>query len=633
MAKIPIVLSLFALVLIMAGSPRAAEPPMLAAEVADGRLPPLSERLPAAPRRDLPARADWTPGRYGGTLKTLTRGGRDARDLVVLGYARLMAWSVDADGRYALVPDILERVAIEDGRVFTLHLRPGHRWSDGAPFTSEDVRFWWEDVANDPALSPAGPPAEMLAGGAPPRVTVLDETRVRFAWDRANPRFLPALAATSPLFIYRPAHYLRPFHARYADAATLDRAAQDEGLGDWAALFQRRDRPFLFDNPARPTLQPWVNTSAPPAERYVAVRNPYFHRVDATGRQLPYIDRVVLARTQAKLIPAQAAAGESDLQARGLSLRDFTLLKEAEARGGIQVSLWPIGRGTQLALYPNLNAADPVWRALMREADFRRALSIAIDRDELNRVVYQGTAQPGANTLLPDSPLAKPAYREAWARHDPAAANRLLDGLGLRARGPDGIRRLNDGRPLALVVGTGDTDPAEVDLLELIAAQWRAVGIETLVRPTSRQAFRQRVQSGETVMSLFYGLANGLATADMSPAELAPTSDRQNNWPAWGRYSATNGRSGTPVDTPEVIRLLDLFERWGSASDAAARRAAWDEMLVIHADQVFTIGLVGQVLQPIVRNARLRNLPDRAYYLYEPGAYVGLHRPDTFWFE
>ena len=604
------------------------EPEVLRFDLATGALAPMAERLPAEPRRDLPEREDWKEGRYGGSLRLLSRAGRDARDLVLLGYARLVVWNED----FELVPDILRSVEVVDGRIFTLTLRAGHRWSDGTPFTTADFRFWWAEVANNRALSPRGLPRELLAGGEPPVFEMLDETTVRFSWAVPNPLFLPALAAASPLFIYRPAHYLKQFHASHADVAELTAQAEAIGLQSWAELFKRRDRPFRFDNPERPTLQPWVNTVAPPAERFVARRNPYFHRVDAAGRQLPYIDEVILTPTQPRLVPVRAAAGDSDLQARGLSFADAPALKEAEGRGQIKLRLWPIGRGAQLALYPNMNAVSPGWRQVMRDVRFRRALSLAINREELNQVLYKGTALPGANSLLPGSPLYRESDREAWAAYDPDQANALLDDLGMRARAGDDIRFLPDRRRAELVIETADSDPAEIDALEVITEQWRKIGIEVLVRSQGRQAARQRVRSGATVMSLFYGLTNGLATAAMSPAELAPTSDRQNNWPLWGLHHQSNGTAGEPPALPEVQELLGLYEAWASGPDPAAREKIWRRMLQIHADQVFTIGLLGAVRQPVVVNARLRNLPEEAVYLYDPGAYFGRYRTDTLWF-
>ncbi|MEQ8326922.1 MAG: ABC transporter substrate-binding protein [Parvibaculum sp.] len=611
-----------------AKSPTAPEPPGLRLDLAAGDLPSLAERLPIEPRRDLPARDGWQEGRYGGSLTMLARGGRDARDLVLFGYARLVAW----DDKLNLVPDILESFKVEDLRSFTLTLREGHRWSDGQPFTTEDIRFWWEDVANNPELSPRGLPPELLADGQPPKVEFFGPTKVRFAWPAPNPHFLPALAAAAPLFIYRPAHYLKQFHAGYINEEALQRRAEAIGLRSWAELFQRKDRMFRFDNPELPSLQPWVNTSMPPVERFVARRNPYFHRVDAAGRQLPYIDEVILTRTEPRLIPVKAAAGEAGLQARGLSFQDAAALKQAEKEGRIKLHLWPIARGAQMALYPNLNAAGPGWRDALREVRFRRALSIAIDRDELNKVLYQGTALPGANTLLPGSPLYKEDYRRAWATYDPGRANKLLDEMGMTWTGTDGVRHLPDGRRAEMVIEAGDADPTETDALEIIKAQWAKIGIAVVVRSQARQAARQRIGSGATVMSVFYGLANGLATAEMSPAELAPTSENQNNWPLWGLHFETGGKAGEAPALPAARKLLALYQAWSLADDVVRKRALWQQMLEIHAEQVFSIGLLGNVRQPVAADPKLRNLPDEADYMYNPGAYFGRYRMDTLWF-
>src|SRR5262249_50202224 len=157
------------------------------------------------------------------------------------------------------------------------------------------------------------------------------------------------------------------------------------------------------------------------------------------GHQLPYLDRVVYSIASSKIIPAKTGAGESDLQARYLSFDDYTFLKAGEATSGYKVLLWRAGPGSQLALYPNLNVDDPVWRGLVRDVRFRRALSLAIDRHEINQVIYFGLALEGQNTVLPESPLYRPEYRAASAGYDIDEANRLLDLVGLK-RGSDGIR-------------------------------------------------------------------------------------------------------------------------------------------------------------------------------------------------
>ena len=394
---------------------------------------------------------------------------KDVRLMVVYGYARLVGYERD----YRLAPDIVEDLEVEEGRIFTLRLRPGHRWSDGRPFTSEDFRYYWEDIATNATLAPFGPPRAYLVEGEPPRFEVLDEHTVRYAWPRPNPFFLPALAGARPETLYAPAHYLQAFHARYADEDALNEQAREEGKRNWAAVHTSRFRPYKNTNPDLPTLQPWVNTTAPPSQRFVFVRNPWFHRTDTNGRQLPYIDRVVINISDGKLIPAKTGAGESDLQARHLTFNDYTFLKQSEKRNAKQVRLWETTRGAHVALYPNLNVADPGWRALMHDARFRRALSLAIDRHEINQVIYFGLATEGNDTVHEKGPLYEQDYRTRWARFDLDAANALLDEIGLLERNAEGIRLMPDGRPLEIIVETAGEDTEQTDVLELVGWTWK----------------------------------------------------------------------------------------------------------------------------------------------------------------
>ncbi len=567
-------------------------------------------------------------GRPGGDLRMLIGRARDTRLLQVYGNARLVAY--DRDLR--LVPDILRSFEVEDGRVFTFKLRKGHRWSDGHPFTTEDLRFWWEDVALDPKLSPVGPPVRMTVDGEPPRVEVVDELTIRYSWSRPNPFFLPMNAAATPEFVYAPKHYLARFHAKYADRAELERLVKETRSRDWAQLFRRKERMSEFDNPELPTLQPWMLTTAPPAERFVAVRNPYFHRVDAAGQQLPYLDRLVLEVVDSKLIPIKTGAGETDLQARHLYFKDYTFLKESESRSGLRILLWREARGAHLALYPNLNANDPIWRALFRDRRFRLALSLGLDREAISQYLYFGLATPANNTVLPDSPLYSETIGRACLGHDPKEANRLLDELGLRERTKDGLRKLPDGRPLELVVETAGEDSEQIDLLELVRDDWSKLGFKIHSKPSEREVLRNRIFSGDALMTIWFGNENGLVTADMAPWEFAPTSQAdQPHWPKWGQHFETKGQAGEPPDIPEAARLLELYHAWRMAPDTAARTAIWSEMLELYAKDCWTIGTVANVLQPVAVRKGLRNVPEEAVWNWEPHAQFGIYRPDTFW--
>jgi peptide/nickel transport system substrate-binding protein len=568
-------------------------------------------------------------GKRGGTLRSLVGRARDTRLFFVFGHARLVGYDLALN----LGPDILESYEVEEGRVFTLRLRRGHRWSDGAPFTSEDFRFWWEDVANNPAVQPSGPEVQLLAGGEAPKVEILDELTVRYSWSRPNPLFLPALAATTSVEIYRPAHYLKQFHERYADPATLERLVKETKSRDWAQLFLRRDRHEQFDNPEMPTLQPWRPTTAPPAQRFEAVRNEHYHRVDSNGVQLPYLDRFILEVADPKLIPIKTGAGETDLQFRHLFFKDYTFLKDSQNRSGLRPLLWPEGRGAHLALFPNLNASDPVWRGLFRDRRFREALSLAIDRELLIQFLYVGLAQPSNNSVIPQSPLYREEFGQRCTAFDPDRANALLDELGLDKRDARGIRLLPDGRRLEFTVETPGEDTEQVDVLELVRDQWADAGIVIHAKPSDRETLRNRVFAGEALMTIFYGIDNGMPTATMPPRDFAPTSQAdQPQWPKWGQHYETKGAAGEPPDLPEAQRLLELFGEWQTTFAPERQAAIWQEMLDLYTSQCFTLGLMQEVRQPLAMRDKLRNLPAEAVFNWEPQGQIGLYRPDTFFY-
>ena len=216
MKPVVIILALLATVLPARADPHL-ETPYFEASVAAGRLPPVDKRLPDVPRVvDLKA-MNRLPGQPGGTWRMLMSNQRDLRMMTVYSYARLVVF----DEKLTITPDILQSLDNHDDTVFTLHLRPGHKWSDGQPFTAEDFRYYWEDVALNRKLSPAGPSAALLVDGKLPHFEVLDPQTVRFTWAAPNPGFLPALAAAQPLFTFMPAHYLKQFHPRYADKTAL----------------------------------------------------------------------------------------------------------------------------------------------------------------------------------------------------------------------------------------------------------------------------------------------------------------------------------------------------------------------------------------------------------------------------
>ena len=606
-----------------------SEAPSLAKKVAAGKLPPVEDRLPFNPRKLNFKNLGLKIGKYGGSIRMLMARAKDARQMSVYGYSRLVGYHPKT---FELEADILESFEVEEGRRFTFELRRGHRWSDGQPLTSEDFRYWWEDVANNKALSPVGPPKIMTINGELPIFEVINRYKFRYTWKRPNPDFLPRLASASPLYIYRPAHYMRQFHEKYTDRDILKKTVKKSKQRNWAALHNKMDNLYRNDNVNLPVLQPWVSISKPSASRLIFKRNPFFHRVDPEGKQLPYADSFIFTIANNKLIPAKTGTGEVDLQARYLRFDDYTFLKKGEERSPYSTRLWKTAKGAHLALFPNLNVNNPILRKLIRDVRFRRALSLGVHRHEINQVIYYGLAIGGNNSVLPESPLYRPTYRNKWANFDLQKANQLLDEIGLVQRDSSGIRLMPDGSPLHLIIETAGESTEQTDVLELVRDSWLKIGIKIFSKPSQRNVFRNRIFSGETAMSIWSGVENGLITADSSPAEFVPTSQQSLQWPKWGQYHETNGKAGEKPTGEHVIHLLELYQRWKNTAAQKEKSKIWQKILEIHSDQIYSIGLVAAVLQPVVVSSQLKNVPLSAIYNWNPGAHFGIYKPDTFWF-
>jgi len=604
--------------------PAMRETPSLMDRVKSGALPPVDKRIPQQPRIIEQFAGGDGPGKHGGQLNMLISASRDTRLMTVYTYTRLIVY----DDKFQLHADILESYEVKEGREFTLRLRAGHKWSDGHPFTTEDFRFFWEDVANNSDLSPSGPSVELLVDGQPPEVEIIDERTIRYSWAKPNPHFIESQARAAPLFLFRPAHYLKTLHGKYTPEEDILKLYKGSR---WANVFKRQDAMYGNSNVDMPTLNPWVLTTVPPSQRFIFARNPYFHRIDQKGQQLPYIDDVILNVAAAKLIPAKAGLGEADLQSRYLGMRDYTFLRKSAKQSGVRVYLWESGSCSQLALYPNLNARDEEWRKLMRDVRFRRALSLAIDREDLNESVYLGLAKPSNNTIMERSALFKPEYATKWANYDLKQANYLLDEIGLNKRNDEGTRLLPNGRSATIVVEHSSEETEDADDLQLIGEFWKRVGIKMLTKPQTSDNFRLRAFSGEAIMTAYAGYVTAVPTVDTSPKEFAPTMQGGLQWSSWGMYVESKGKQGEACDMPSACKLMDYLREWETSTDAAVRRKAWDQILTANADEVFSIGTVNGIRQPVVVAPKVQNVPKEGYHAWDPGGYFGLYQPDTFW--
>lgn len=408
------------------------EPPFLASLVEAGELPPLADRLPDDFQVVQPVESI---GRYGGTLRSVDIAGVEIAGLVKHGlFALAQDFETGEHDYYGgiaeekFVPDLARDGEFSNNfQTFTLYLRRGMRWSDGTPATADDFMFWWEDIINNEDIV-ADVPTVWRPGGEPMGVSKIDDYTIEFTFAepyRFFKYYLGDLAVRQmPL---RPRHYLEQFHIDYNPNATA--LAVEAGFDEWYELFVDMGggvEPQYHQLDGMPTLFPWVTVEYRP-EIWVGERNPYYFRVDPEGKQLPYIDRVVVEiSTNVEVQTGKAVAGQVDYSAVALSFTDIPLLRESEAAGGFTAHLWDVPMGAMPSILINQaypEDRDPVLREIFQDVRFRRALSMAIDREEANRVAYFGVSYPTQATVLPGSRWDSPEVRNAWAEYDVAAAN------------------------------------------------------------------------------------------------------------------------------------------------------------------------------------------------------------------
>jgi peptide/nickel transport system substrate-binding protein len=318
---------------------RYHEAPMLAELVRAGKLPPVTQRLPEDP---LIVETVEGIGRYGGVWRRGFLGPSDFNNVHRILYDALVRYSPDGtkvEPKYAssVTPS-------RDFRMWTVRLRKGARWSDGAPFTADDIMFWYNDVLLNQDLTPTLPVWMRNHDGTPVTVQRVDDITVRWVYKEPNTTFLMELATKDSgdrqYACFLPAHYLKQFHVKYADRARLNQMVAAAGFKTWAELFAAKAHPP--ENPERPVMAAWVPVTRISDQLFVLRRNPYYVGVDKAGNQLPYIDTIQFKYfADAQSLNLAAIAGQLDEQERHILLNNYPVLKEHEKDGKYRVILWP----------------------------------------------------------------------------------------------------------------------------------------------------------------------------------------------------------------------------------------------------------------------------------------------------
>jgi peptide/nickel transport system substrate-binding protein len=582
------------------------EAPILKARVLSGDLPALSDRMPGEPIVVPPVEEI---GRYGGTWRRVHMGMPDAAGWMRLTYDPLLRWSTD----YSKVePNIARSWEIsEDGRVFTFHLREGMRWSDGVPFTADDFVFWYEDIVLNDKLTPVVP-NWLTIGGVPGVLERVDDLTIRFRFPKTNGVILKWLASWTELVAGPPPkHYLKQFHPSYTPQADLDAKVSAEGYDTWMALYETKSNAFL--NPDRPVISAWRAETGADASIFIAERNPYYWKVDPEGNQLPYIDRIEMTLVQsAETVTLKAIAGEIDMQGRRIEFVNYPLLMEHREGGNYRILRWKpatTGQGT-INLNQNYSHVDPVMGKLLQDKRFRQALSLGIDRQQIINLFFMGVTQARQVVPFEDTLYGVPGTEAMYTRHDPEAANRLLDEVGLTRRDKAGYRLRPDGERLKFTIAGFTPGTAYVDVAELLAVHWKELGIQATVKPEDVALWVVRATAGEHHVSV-YGASGGFRPM-MDPVWFFPSAPYAYWAPLHGLWYSSGGRAGEKP-TGQIARIVEIYDEAMTTLDEARQIELIKEAVTIHAENLWRIGVCGGFDAPFLVKNDFRNVPEVSF--------------------
>lgn len=560
---------------------------------AQENLPPLNDRLPENPLIITPTDR---PGQQGGTWNHALVGGGSLS----------MLWRYQAyeplyryDPQWtSIIPNVAESYEVsDDSREYTITLRRGHKWSDGEPYTTEDVRFWYEDIYRDPE-TPLADMSYWSSGDTPATLEIIDDVTFKVTFAEPSGFFMQQLAWANQDHMTRaPAHYLKQFHIRYNENA--NELAQERGYQSWIALFQREhglDQDNVhFQNSSRPTLNAWMFTSAPGenTERAIAVRNPYYFKIDTEGTQLPYFDRIVYDMvSDPELMVLKALQGEVDMMDQYIgSPTNRPVLFDGRERGNYRFYTLRETAANVMVFMLNLNHNDATKNALFNNRDFREAMSISIDREALIDAVLVGQGAPAQPSIIEGDPLYNERLAKQHTEYDPARANEILDSI-LPEKDSDGVRLDAEGRRLSIIFEIDQVRSTFIDMFELALPMMREIGIDAQFRSIDRSLWETRVRNGRDFDATAhqFGANSGIA-AMLDARYFVPFNANAIYAPGWALYYSDPSNRNA-IEPPEDVKAQQqLYKRLLATGDPEAQNEIMAEILENAADQFLVWGV------------------------------------------
>jgi peptide/nickel transport system substrate-binding protein len=585
------------------------EAPALAALVAQNKLPSVEKRLPAKPEIVTPVEQ---VGKYGGVLRSAIRGDSDHNAILkIIGPQGLTRWAPDYSHP---IPNLAESWEVNaDATVYTFHLRHGAKWSDGVAFTADDITFVMNDLFNDRAFFTA-PPSQYMVAGKPIRAEKVDDDTVKLIAAAPYLR-LPEVLAT-PLgqhpTLYAK-HYCQQFTPKYnPDLQKLLDAAHQP---DWPTLFRQKcgdiEIPSRWANPEKPTMDPWVIQTpyTGGATQVLMRRNPYFWQVDTAGNQLPYIDSLnlkIISDVQA--IVLASIGGQLDLQVRHINtINNKPVLAQHAQEAGYTLEQLDPTDSSSMALWFNQSTTNAKTRPWLTNKDFRVALSLGIDRAEINDIVFLGQGKPWQIGPLPGDKFYNEKLGTQYTKFDPDTANKMLDSLGLNKRDGNGFRLTPAGEKLFLTVDCMVVDTAAIDTMELIKKQWAKIGIDLGINTMERSLYYERGQNAAYDIGTYAVPGGRNPTLDPRAIVAIHTLDSRQSIP-WVKWYTTGGKSGEEPSASMKERMK-LWDEWKQSADPAKADALFNQVLALAADGFEVVGTVSAVTTFGVRSNKLGNVP------------------------
>jgi peptide/nickel transport system substrate-binding protein len=598
--------------------------PLFAADVSGGTLPAVAERLPAQPLVILPYE---DCGIYGGTLEGTSRAPTS-------GTSDILSWRQAvlvriADDLKTIVPNVARSWTWNDDySAITFELREGHKWSDGEPFTAADVVFFFEDIIQNKDLNPE----TTTEWGVNPHAKAIDDTHVEISFDEPFPGFLTYMATSGSYFsTFAPRHFFEKFMPQYN--ANADADAKAAGFEDWKKWFTNYYQKWHDDASVSaaalevPTLEAHVIELVPDTQQRVLKANPYYFKVDSRGQQLPYVDRVHERFLNADLQALAILNGEIDFKAQGNELPNYPTFKENEEKGGYKVLLAPGSIGASLAF--NITHVDPKLREVYSDVRFRQAVSHAINRDEMNEVLYFGLGTP-SQSMPADLSFERPEDHTYMIDYSPDKANALLDEMGM-TKGADGFRTFPDGAPFT-ILWEYSSQFANAEFVKLMTDYLKAVGLNVNAKELTSEATRENAKAGKSDINMEWDVPYEptlIANVDLYIpyySDISPLFGIK-----WRQWYNTDGAEGE--EPPDWVKqLFDLAREWKTLLPGTDRYVeVGRELIRINQENMTLIGTIGELPKPVVVGNDLHNLPPELNTVHFNFGYLYPYRPDQWY--